>query len=282
MSVPELTVTTLQSPAQPTRRVVVMPGLGTEAAAVWQPLAGELDPGWHVIALDLPGHGASPNWQDTAGPAAVPSMEQLAQAALDAIAREEALQTCSPGGAGYDRLPLHFAGISITGALALQLAADHPDRFSSVADICSLAKIGDPETWERRAQTVLSEGTAAMVEGNRARWFTPGFVEQEADRTESIMEGLRGADDASYAALCTVLGRFDLRSRLAEISVPVVAVAAEHDVVAAPEEVGRLSGQIPGGRLVLVEDASHQAAVEKPAQMADILNDFFGGPARED
>lgn len=276
MSTPELAVTTLQSPAEPSRRAVLMPGLGTEADSVWHPLSGELDPSWHVVALDLPGHGASRAWVPQQDEAA-PSMESLAQGVLDAVCRDEAAHSSGPSEEAFRELPLHFAGISISGALALQLAADHPERFTSVANLCSLARIGEQETWAGRARTVHQEGTAAMVEGNRARWFAPGFAEREPETVERTMAGLMKADDLSYATLCHVLGTFDLRTRLSEIALPVLAVAAEHDVVAEPAAVGELAEQIPGGRQILVEGVSHQAAVEKPEQIADILNDFFGG-----
>lgn len=112
---PKLAVTVLRAPAEPARVVALMPGLGTAVSGTWDRTAEHLAADSHVIALDLPGHGRSPAW-DAAGEA--PSMEWLARA-TDATIEAELEEAALNG------LPLHFAGISLAGGLALQLALDH-------------------------------------------------------------------------------------------------------------------------------------------------------------
>ncbi|WP_188685704.1 alpha/beta hydrolase [Nesterenkonia cremea] len=160
---PKLAVTVLRAPAEPARVVALMPGLGTAVSGTWDTTAEHLAADSHVIALDLPGHGRSPAW-DAAGEA--PSMEWLARA-TDATIEAELEE------AGLNGLPLHFAGISLAGGLALQLALDHAGRFSSTAVICSAAAIGQPSAWTQRAEAVRSDGTASLAEGAASRWFAP-------------------------------------------------------------------------------------------------------------
>ena len=61
----DLTASVLAAPAAPAadaRVLVVLPSLGTSAAALWQQAAtelSELSPETTVIGIDLPGHGRS-------------------------------------------------------------------------------------------------------------------------------------------------------------------------------------------------------------------------------
>lgn len=261
----ELTVTNLRPGKDPARVVVLAPGLGTALIGTWDVVAESLATDCHVIAVDLPGHGRSPAWDPEKSE---PSITALAHA-LDAVVKSHLEET------GLQNLPVHFAGISLGGALALQLALDHTETFDSAVVICSAAKIGQPGAWADRAAFVRTEGTAQLVDGSISRWFAPGFSETSPDQVKALTDALEAADSESYALLCETLGAFDVRSRLGEISMPLMVIAGEHDTPTPPSQSEEIGAAVANSRVHVVANAAHQVPTEQPQVVAELLNDFF-------
>ena len=74
----------------------------------------------------------------------------------------------------------YYAGDSLGGQLALELALRHPDRVIAVSIICSSARVGQPEAWLERAAMVRLQGTPVLVGPSAGRWYAPGFIETAA------------------------------------------------------------------------------------------------------
>src|SRR5690606_21459271 len=112
MAVPELTPSLLHTNKDlPT--LVVGPSLGTAALPLWAPALPYLKQNFQVIAWDLPGHGESK-----------PSTEEFSLAQL-ATAVTNTVQALRADGVIAEGTKLFYAGVSIGGATALQLAVDH-------------------------------------------------------------------------------------------------------------------------------------------------------------
>ena len=281
----ELTATVLASPtatatatANP-RVLVVLPSLGTSVSALWQSAAthlGGVDPETTVIGIDLPGHGRSTPVDVPAGTSEVPrlTMSDLAEAVLTTIDR------VLPDVAGSAAARISLAGDSIGGAIALQLALDHGDRFDRAAVFCTGAKIGEASGWEERAEVVATSGTPTQVIGSAQRWFGEGFMDREPDASAALLHSLQDADRFSYAALCHALASFDVRSRLAEISLPVLTVAGAEDQPTPPTKLAEIANGISGALLEVIEGAAHLVPAEAPAVVAGLLHDFLDGNSR--
>ena len=128
--------------------------------------------------------------------------------------------------------PFCYAGVSVGGAVGLQLLLDAPERVRSAALIATGAKIGEESGWRERAATVRASGTPSMVTGSAQRWFAPGFMEREPRVATELLHSLQDAAAEGYAQVCEALATFDVRDRLAQISVPVLAIAGAVAVVA--------------------------------------------------
>jgi 3-oxoadipate enol-lactonase/4-carboxymuconolactone decarboxylase len=137
--------------------------------------------------------------------------------------------------------------------------------------LCSGAKIGTAESWAERIETVSSSGTSALVSTSAERWFGPGFLEREPDRGSALLHALADAADRGYAQVCAALARFDVRDRLAEVSVPVLAVAGSEDVATPPATVREVADGVPDGRYVELPGVAHLAPAEAPAEVARLL-----------
>lgn len=257
MTVPTLAFTAPVGPAG-APLLVLGPSLGT-STIVWEGVIPALAERYRVVAWDLPGHGASPA---TSEPFTV---GELADAVAAAVAE-----------------PFAYAGVSLGGAVGLELLLRHPDLVTAAAIVCSGAKIGTAEGWADRAAQVRAQSTSSLLIGSAQRWFAPGSIAQHPNLTGRLLHALQDADDASYALCCEALAAHDVRSQLEEIAAPVLAVWGAHDEVT-PESFAReIADGVRHGRAVGIADASHLATVDDPAAIASALRDFFDTAIPED
>ncbi|MGH3309941.1 MAG: alpha/beta fold hydrolase [Streptomyces sp.] len=264
----------LDGPADGTP-MILGPSLGT-SFAVWEPQLAALVGTHHVLRWDLPGHGASPAEPMAGSPSALIPTDGTAT-----VADLAALVLRVADAQGWDRFG--YAGISLGGAVGLHLAAHHADRLTALTVVCSSARFGDPASWRERARTVRTHGTRIMIGSRPGTWFADGF--EGTPRGAALVEDLRCADAAGYAACCDVLAAFDLRDRLAGISVPTLVIAGREDPATPPAHAREMVDGIPGAALVEVAGAAHLANAEYPDQVTAALlvhhdgrHDYRPGP----
>jgi len=242
--------------------LVLGPSLGTSTITLWGPCAGMLMEQFHVIGWDLPGHGNSPAAKQFF------DLPALASSVLALV--ESVLSDRGERGGSFV-----YAGVSVGGAVGLQLLLDFPGRINAAAIICSGAQIGDPEGWLDRAETVRASGTPSMVTGSAARWFAAGFVERRLSVASALLQALQDTERFSYAWICEALAAFDVRDRLGEITVPVLAVAGSDDVVTPPEYAQEIAFGVANGRVAVIEGVAHLAPAESPAEIAVLLAELM-------
>lgn len=254
MSLPAIAIT------QPTGAagaplLVLGPSLGT-STILWDAAAAILRTTHRVAAWDLPGHGNSPN--ATTGF----TVGEIALSVLDAVS---ALGESS----------FRYAGVSLGGAVGLELLLADRRRVTAAAIVCSGAKIGTAEGWLERAADVHTLGTASLVESSARRWFAPGSIARDPDITGRLLHSLRDADDESYAHCAEALATYDVRNKLGTITTPVLAAWGEHDDVTPEDDSREIAEAVAAGRIARIADAAHLAPAEQPADVARVLADFF-------
>ncbi len=246
--------------------LVVGPSLGTAVDRLWGPVAALLE-GWNVLGWDLPGHGHSP-----AADRLTPGFDvaDLADAVLAAV--DDAVDGSHP-------VPFAYAGDSVGGAVGLQLSLDHPGRLSSLTVLCSAASFGGPAGWTDRAALVRAEGMAPMVVSSPARWFGSAIAE---DRRDAALRDLARVDPEGYARVCAALGGFDVRDRLRDITVPLLAVAGADDVATPPSVLAEIADGVADGRLEVLDGVGHLAPYEAPERVAALLRDHLAHAPHSD
>jgi 3-oxoadipate enol-lactonase/4-carboxymuconolactone decarboxylase len=242
--------------------LVLGPSLGTSTTTLWGACAGLLTERFHVVGWDLPGHGSSPTAKQYFD---VPMLAASVLTLVDGVLSDRGER----GGSFV------YAGDSLGGAVGLQLLLDYPGRISAAAAICTGARIGTPESWLDRAETVRASGTPSMVTGSAARWFAAGFVERRLAVASALLQALQDTERFSYAWACEALAGFDVRHRLSEITVPVLAVAGSDDIVTPPEFAQEIAVGVRNGRLVVINGAAHLAPAETPAEIAVLLAELL-------
>ncbi|MET0854354.1 MAG: alpha/beta fold hydrolase [Microterricola sp.] len=257
MSIPRLhgTITAAADSAAASGLLVLLPSLGT-TTAVWDGVVAELRatlPELRMLRVDLPGHGASPAAREHF------TIGELATATLRLV--DEA------GGGRF-----HVAGISLGGAVALELAVEHPQRLLSLAAYCTGAKIGTVDSWAERAAQVRAAGTASLVTASAGRWYAPGHLDAHPNGAAARgLSTLIDVDDESYALAAAALGHFDRTPSLGSVTLPTLIVSGEFDSVTTSASMRALAAALPIARFAEIAGAAHLAPLEKPAEAAALL-----------
>jgi 3-oxoadipate enol-lactonase / 4-carboxymuconolactone decarboxylase len=100
------------------------------------------------------------------------------------------------------------------------------------------------------------------------RWFAPEFLDREPEVGARLLASLRAADAEAYALACEALADFDVRSRLGEIAVPVLAVAGAEDFATPPELLAEIANGVQSGKLQILDGVAHLAPAEAPEEVA--------------
>jgi len=227
--------------------------LGTDLS-MWDAQAEALADRFRILRYDRRGHGAS-----TAPPGAC----TLADLGGDVIALFDAL--------GIERA--HYCGLSIGGLVAQWLAIHMPQRIERVAVCATASKIGTAAGWQKRIADVENEGLAWMTGATAERWFGAAFREAHADEVQRILAGFVATSVAGYAGCCAALAGADLRTDIAAIDIPLLAISGDDDPVCPPSDLQAIADTC-GGRHVSLP-GRHLVNVESPKAFNAALREFL-------
>ena len=150
----------------------------------------------------------------------------------------------------------HVYGVSLSGAIALQLALDHPGRVRSLILGCTAASAeGVPRgVLVTRVRSLLP--AAAL---NRMAWkllYGPGTPASRRAEDQQIVRRTRCSGRGRRGQL-TGAASFDATGRLGEIRIPAVVMHGAKDRIVPAASAQRLAGGIAGARLVMFPGAGH-------------------------
>jgi 3-oxoadipate enol-lactonase len=211
---------------------------------MWEPQRPALA-GKRVITIEHPGHGAAP----------VVDVGSVADLAARALAQ-------------LDDERFSFVGLSLGGAIGMQLALDHPERIEKLVLASTSVRFGDPAQWRDRAATVRGEGLQAIVDATMGRWFT----KPPDDRWREMFLSV---DAEGYARCCEALAGWDAREAVARITLPTLAIAGAEDPSTPPEHLRAIADAVRGARLEVLPHAAHLANVEQWAAFNKLLEEWL-------
>jgi 3-oxoadipate enol-lactonase len=233
--------------------------LGT-TTAMWEPQLAALSERFRLVRYDHRGHGASPV------PAGSYTLDQLG---ADVLALLDTL--------GLQRI--HAGGLSLGGMVAMWLAANAPERVDRLVLLCTSAKLGPPEMWQQRAESVRQGGMDAIADLMVTRWFTADFVGRQPDVVAWARKLLTDTSPDGYVGCCAAVETMDLLPALGSITAPTLVIAGANDLATPAEHARRIVAGIQGAELVVVPDAAHLANVEQPDVVTALMLKFLGGRA---
>lgn len=201
-----------------------------------------------VIAIDLPGHGKSPQ----------PGRTSVADYAADVVALLDALRIKRAV----------FIGHSMGGAVAQTLALDHAERVQGIALIATGAKLPiHPDI----LGYALSDQPRVARQISQWSWANIDDETSVQGSTKSILETPPDVMHGDFMACAA----FDSRSRLAEIRVPTLVIGAESDQMMPPKFSQYLHEHIAGSTLVMVANAGHKLILEQPKVVAGAVQNWL-------
>lgn len=226
--------------------VVVLSGSLGATLAMWDAQVEALRDGYRVLRYEHPGHDGSPLGE-------LHGVASLARAVLELLDELEMERA-------------HFVGLSLGGAVGMQLARDAPERVDRLVLACTSPRFGDPEVWDERIALVRSGGMEAVAEVLLQRWFTPAF--EDVQRFRAMLLAI---SPETYVRYCELLRELDLTGALGGIRAPTLAIAGAEDPTSPPAAVEAMAAKIPDAGVVLIEGAAHLANVERPAEFNKAL-----------
>ncbi|HEV2768179.1 MAG TPA: alpha/beta hydrolase [Acidimicrobiales bacterium] len=248
------------------RPLLLVHGFGGAKEDFVEHLPALAEAGWHSVAPDLRGHGAS----DAPAEEEAYALEVLAS---DLVALADAL--------GWDRFALlghsmggmaaQLAALAVPeriAALVLMATSHGPvevDRSLALASIEIVRSGGMPALAE--AITALGGSPFATPQGEQARKSRPsplGGDDIEASWAAFADAKLIASSPAMYTAMVpAMLDQPDRLHALEHLQVPTLVVVGEHDA-SFLQACRRLAATIPGARLVVVAGAGHSPQHEAP------------------
>jgi len=237
-----------------TRPAVVLLHAIATSSALWDPQIEVLAERFHVIALDLPGHGRS------AAPPFAGSIEDYAVAVLATL---DAM--------GVERFGV--VGLSFGSSIAQAMAVMARERVTSAVLAGGTAYPPPPvqEMWRGRAAGARRDGMGGQVDDILARWFTPAFLVSAKARVDTIRQLVLATPAEGYALAAEAIAGLDNRAILSRITCPTLVVAGEHDVAVPIEALETIARAVPNSRLERV-NAAHLMNVEAARQFTDIVS----------
>lgn len=212
--------------------------------------------GLRHIVPDLPGFGRS------SPPESDMTMETYAQAVLhelDARGIEKAW----------------FAGVSMGGYVCLALARVAPQRMRGLILIDTRETADDAQGKQGRYDSIAKVrhgGIAPVVEAMLPKMLTGSASKELVAEVRAIMES--SSDKGVIAALRAMAERPDSSPLLPKLTVPVLVIVGEEDVITPPSDAQRMAAAIPNAKLVIVKGAAHLSQMEKPEEFNRAVKGF--------
>jgi 3-oxoadipate enol-lactonase len=230
----------------------------------WGPFATLLAARRRLVLIDNRGIGES---DQPPGPYSVDDMAGDVVAVLDHVGIGE----CD------------VVGASLGGMVTLQVAASHPERLRRMVLIA--ATPGEPQG------TPLPGTTVALLRGQVQRGpraarrsiegaLAPTTVASRPELVDRLMALRReqAQPGDAWRAQAAASDAFALRSQLATLRTPALAIAGLDDAVIDPANTMTLAFALSEGRALYVAPAGHLCFWEEPELLADAVADYLDTP----
>jgi pimeloyl-ACP methyl ester carboxylesterase len=229
---------------------------------VWKPVLDRLTPVRDVVALDLPGFGASP----APPPGTEPGIDSLTRLVSEFL-----------GGLGLERP--HVAGNSLGGWLALELAKRGRVASATALSPGGFAKGADAVFLRLSLRTTLQ---VARRVAPRARGVTRYTLLRRLLMGQVVAHPERVSPEDAAAAVRALAGapwfeetlpvivRDNFKSAGA-LPVPVTVAWGEKDFLLPRWQARRAARALPGARVITLPGCGHLTPYDDPERVAQVL-----------
>ena len=243
--------------------LVLIMGLGAPGDK-WRPNVEVYSKKYQCITIDNRGAGRSSKPQEES--------YSTAQMAQDVLGIMDALNISSA----------HVNGVSMGGAIAQHLAADHPDRVRSLILTSTFASVSN--SFRRAIETLRDtiDQLDPMTFKRLNQWMT--FSQTVQNTRESFLLETAKQDmeypypmpHYAYKAQCNACLSHNTADRLKEIAAPTLIAAGDSDLFMTMEKTMELYEGIPGSELYLCRGGGHVHQWEQLGEYNRVTMEFLG------
>lgn len=255
------------------RTVLLVHGLGNNAHRDWESVVSALAVDFHVVALDLPGFGASPG-----------APQGYSFATLGRTLAEVVEQT-APG------QRVHVVGHSLGGAVSLYFAHLHADKVDRLVlvDVAGilLKMVFAQHVASLRTRQVGIAPVDGFLKGlsdrvNSVRRFVFNDLDNRFDFSRWLAQnpGVRNTLLGRYTQVEAGLGlvEYDFTAAIRETTAPTTVIWGRDDPVA-PLRIGTLlAARMPDARLKVIDGVGHTPMQESPEPFKRLLLEALLAP----
>ncbi|MDB5947554.1 MAG: beta-ketoadipate enol-lactone hydrolase (3-oxoadipate enol-lactonase)-like protein [Ramlibacter sp.] len=242
--------------------VLMLHGIGGGHLAFAPQVETLASSGYRAVAWDMPGYGNS-------APIEPYNFKGLAESCIALI---ESLQ-CGD---------VTLLGHSMGGMVAQEVVARRPELVGKLVLCGTSPSFGKPEgEWQRN---FIAERTAPLDAGQTMAQLA-GMLVPEMAGPAALPEGLQLAahcmslvNPSTYRRALEALVGFDRRANLANIAVPTLLIAGEHDRNAPPAVMKKMAGAIPRSTYIEMEGIGHLQNLEAPDDFDGLVLNFLALP----
>lgn len=249
--------------------VVLVHGIDERGAAAWRDITEELSEDYRVIALDLPGFGASTKGNHLYSP------ERYTRV-LDHL-----IQELAEG-------PVRLVGHSLGGAIALHYAAEHPETVDhlTVSNVAGILHKG-AYAGSLSRPPASSHDTGLDAEGWLVR--TAGQTARRLmERLPDIGDLLLSAPGRNMALrgnptiiAAVALMETDFSTTLFTLSVPTTILWGDEDPITPLRTAHLLAGILPDRDLHIFPGSGHAPMIETPEPFIKVLRQRLDGGSHQ-
>ena len=157
--------------------------------------------------------------------------------------------------------------------VAQGLAVKRPDLIRAMVLSNTAAKIGNPDFWEARINSIRTSGMAAISDGVMQRWFGRDFYATPAVSVWKAM--FEAVQIEGYTGVCAAISGTDFYTPTSGIRIPTLGIAGTEDGSTPADLVRETVDLIPGSQFALISRAGHLLCAEKPEVFAAHLTGFL-------
>jgi pimeloyl-ACP methyl ester carboxylesterase len=229
-------------------------------ADTYDELLSELSKSFHIVTVDIHGHGLS-------GYREAMTLEEMAEDYYELLKELHGEHVV-------------WFGCAIGGMIGMRLALAHPDILHSLV-LTATSVRPDPSTM--KASTLhlwkmFRDGHRQDVADPLMKlYLAPRTYQSRPELVAKCRKELVNTEDARgmYAAALAAFNRLDFTGELHKIKARTLVIAGRDDLAATPAQADFIASQMGGAELKIIDEAGQLAGIEKPSEIAQLVGDFL-------
>jgi len=174
--------------------------------------------------------------------------------------------------------PAILVGFSLGGFSALNFACHYPEKINKLIIVAANAKGLSENELRLRRSTIqfLETHTYKGISNTRVQQFLHTDNRQHKTLINIIkkMDADLGKETLIKQLMATSK-RVDITSQLKTIDVPILLIGSKEDALVSHQDILTLKKDLTKGIAVILKNCGHMIPLEKPKELAEIINKYL-------